>query len=267
MIDASALVSKDARIADDVRIDAFAIVEADVSIGGGTWIGSHSVIRSGTSIGERNQIHEHVALGGAPQSNNYRGGPTVLEIGNDNIIREFATMHRGTEAGGGVTRVGSDNFFMVSTHVAHDCQIGDHVTFANGSSIAGHVIVDDYAFFGGFTLVHQNCRVGKHCMAGINSVCRQDIPPFVLVEGNPASAKCINSRGLSARGFSKGSISNLSHAYRMIFRNNGDRSLDDCENELAKANRICPEVKELIAFLRSSERGYIQRIATNGPLE
>ena len=217
MISSNAIVSAGAKIGNHVKVDPFAVVEDNVEIGDNCWIGSHSVIRSHSVIGANNRIHEHVVLGGDPQSVLYKGESTTLVIGDNNTIREFVTISRGTMQGHGTTTVGNENDVMAYCHIAHDCIITNHCTFANGTSMAGHVTVDDYAVLGGFTMIHQHCRIGTSCMTGINSVLRQDVPPYVMVNGNPASVAALNSRGLKRRQFNDESMAALKKVFHLYF--------------------------------------------------
>ncbi len=256
MIDSKAVVSSDAQLDDDVRIDAFAVIEPGVAIGRGSWIGNHSVVRRGTTIGENNRIHEHVSLGGAPQSTRYQDEPTELIIGNGNVIREFVTMNRGTVDDGGVTRIGDGNFLMAYVHIAHDCTIGDGAIFTNATSLAGHVEVADYAFFGGFTMIHQRCRVGTCCMTGINTVSRQDVPPYVTISGNPAKAVAVNSVGMRRRGIDDDAIGHVKQVYREVFRRR--RSISDVYDELLERIDGCKQAVHLLDFLAASSRGFVR---------
>ena len=255
MIDPTAVVSSQAKLGNDVRIDPYAVVEGDVEIGNDCWIGNHSVIRSHTKIGHSNRIHEFAVLGGEPQSIHYRGEPTRLEIGDRNSIREMVTLNRGTEPGA-VTRIGSDNIIMAYSHIAHDCQIGDHCIFANGTNLAGKVCVGDHAFTGGFTLVHQNCRLGAHCMTGINTVLRQDVPPFMMVNGNPAHTKSVNVRGIRRRGFDSTTVSALKRVFELYFLQN--MSLNELLASLEEEIKQNQSVQQFVEFLRTSERGVVR---------
>ncbi len=256
MIDPTALVASDVKIGDNVRIDAYVTVEDDVEIGDNSHIGSHSVIRSHTRIGEGNRIHEFAVIGGEPQSIHYRGEVTRLKIGNNNIIREFVTINRGTAQDRGITTVGNDNYFMAYVHVGHDCDIGSNCVLVNGTNIAGHVTVGHYAFLSGFTMIHQSCRIGAHCMTGINTVLRQDVAPFVTVSGNPARSVAINSRGLSRRGISQQSISALNRVFKLFFRKNAnlDKLLETLDKETSEDD--CVQI--LLDFLNSTERGVVR---------
>ncbi|MDE0308835.1 MAG: acyl-ACP--UDP-N-acetylglucosamine O-acyltransferase [Acidiferrobacterales bacterium] len=256
MIDPTALVASDVRIGDNVRIDAYATVEDDVEIGNNSHIGSHSVIRSHTRMGEGNRVHEFAVIGGEPQSVHYQGEATGLRIGDNNTIREFVTISRGTASDRGVTTIGDDNYLMAYVHVGHDCDIGNNCVFVNGTNIAGHVCVGDYAFLSGFTMIHQSCRIGTHCMTGINTILRQDVAPFVTVNGNPARSIAINSRGLSRRGFSQQSISALSKVFKLFFRKNV--KLEKLPEALDAGTREDACVRVLLEFLGSTERGVVR---------
>ena len=256
MIDSTALVASNVRIGKNVRIDAYATVEDYVEIGPNTHIGSHSVIRSNTIIGEHNRVHEFAVIGGEPQSVQYHGEVTRLEIGNNNTIREFVTINRGTEQDRGITTIGNENYLMAYVHVGHDCEIGNHCIFVNGTNIAGHVSVGDYAFLSGFTMIHQNCRIGTHCMSGINTVLRQDVAPFVTVSGNPARAVSINSRGLSRRGITKQTIAALNKVFKLFFRQK--IKLDDLRQMLDDDSCKDACVQTLLEFLKSTERGVVR---------
>lgn len=254
MIHGRAIVDQKAKLGEDVHIGAYSVIGANVEIDDHTWIGPHVVINGPTTIGRDNKIYQFSSLGEAPQHLGYAGEPTRLEIGDRNIIREYCTLNRGTQEGHGVTQIGSDNFFMAYVHIAHDCSVGDHTIFANCASLAGHVSVDDYAFLGGFTGVHQFCRVGAHCMTGIATITFKDIPPYVLVSGNTATPHGINVRGLKRRQFSTGAIDALRDAYKIIYRSG--LQLRDALAKLQDSERA--EVRQLVSFIQSSERGIIR---------
>ena len=256
MIHPQALIDPRARLASDVHVGAFSIIGPDVDIGAGTWIGPHVVIHGPTSLGRDNKIFQFSSIGEAPQDMKYAGEPTRLEIGDRNVIRENCTFSRGTVNGGGVTRVGCDNLFMAYVHVAHDCQVGSHTIFANNASLAGHVEVGDYAILGGFTGIHQFCRVGAHCMTGIATVTFKDIPPYLLVNGNTAKPYGLNLRGLKRRGFSEAAIDALRDAYKIIYRS-GLR-LEVALNELSVSATLFAEVEQFTNFIRQSKRGIIR---------
>jgi len=256
MIDSKAIVSSKSTIGKNVRIDAFAIIEDDVEIADNCWIGSHSVIRSHTRLGTDNRIHEFAVLGGEPQSIHYDGEASSLVIGSHNNIREFVTISRGTELSTGLTRIGNHNTFMAYSHVAHDCDVGDYCTFVNGTNLAGHVTVADHAFLGGFTLVHQNCRIGAFCMTGIRTVLRQDVAPYVTVSGDPAQAISVNSIGLRRNNCDRESIRALKKVFSLYFRKN--KHAKDLNNLLDGDVQSKQEVKHLIEFLLSSKRGIVR---------
>ncbi len=256
MIHSTAIVADNVILGKNVEIEAYAVVEDRVKIGSDTRIGKHAVVRSHTTIGYQNQIHEFAVLGGDPQSIHYKGESTKLKIGNHNTIREFVTIGRGTVAGTQVTRIADHNMIMTYSHIAHDCQIGNHCVFANGTNLAGHVTVGDYAFLGGFTLVHQNCRLGAHCMTGINSILRQDVAPYMTVNGSPPSTICVNSRGLARRDISETSIQHLKKAFKLLFRKK--MSLDEAFEEISIEAKNDPYISDLFQFIQSSKRGIVR---------
>ncbi len=256
MIDGRALVHPETLIGRDVTIGPFSIIESHVSIGSGTWIGPHVVIRSNTTIGSQNKIYQFSSIGEDPQYAGYAGEETFLTIGDRNIIREYCTLNRGSPGGSGTTCVGNDNLIMAYAHIAHDSLLGDHIVFANGASLAGHVEIGDYAVLGGFTLVHQFCRIGPHSMTGIGTVCLKDVPPYILAAGHSASPNGLNIRGLRRRAFSESSIRGLREAYRCLYRR--DLSLEAAIRELELAKGSIVEVELLLDFIQSSERGIIR---------
>jgi UDP-N-acetylglucosamine acyltransferase len=217
-IHASAIVDPGARLAGEVRVGPFCVVGPDVVIDSGTSIESHVVITGRTRIGRNNRIYSFCSLGEIPQDKKYSGEPTELVIGDGNTIREFSSLNAGTGQGGGVTRVGSDNWIMSYVHIAHDCAIGDHTVLANLTQLAGHVSVGDWAVLGGMVGVHQFVRIGAHSMCGGGSTLVQDVPPFVLCRGSPAAPFGINVEGLQRRGFDEATIAALKRAYRNVFR-------------------------------------------------
>lgn len=255
MIHPLAIVDPGAKLGKDVQIGAFSIIGAGVEIGNGTWIGPHVVINGPTRIGIENRIYQFSSLGEAPQHLGYKGEPTWLEIGDRNIIREYCTLNRGSVGGGGVTRLGHDNFIMAYCHLAHDCQVGNRTIFANGTSLAGHVRVEDQVIFGGFTMIHQFCRVGAHAMTGISTVTFKDIPPYLLVAGNTAVPHGLNVRGLKRRNFSEQSIEALRQAYKLVYKS-GLR-LSEATEQLAQM-ATNPEVRHFLDFIKQSERGIVR---------
>ena len=253
MIHASAIVDKDTRIADDVEIGAYSVIGPGVEIGAGTVIGPHVVIQGPTRIGRDNRIFQFSSIGEAPQDKKYQGEPTWLEIGDRNVIREFVTLNRGTDEGGGKTSIGSDNLFMAYSHVAHDCIVGSHTIFANAASLSGHVEVGDYAILGGFTSVHQFTRIGSKAFCGLGSVVTQDIPPFSTAAGNRARVVGINKEGLKRKGFSPDLISALHKSFRELLKSN--RSKAESFDKLESLCEQYPEVRDFVDFVRNSKRG------------
>jgi len=217
-IHASAIVDARAELAEDVQIGPFSVIGPDVVIESGTSIQSHVVITGRTRIGRNNRIYSFSTLGEIPQDKKYAGEPTELMIGEGNTIREFCSLNIGTAQGGGVTRVGSDNWIMSYVHIAHDCAVGDHTVMANLTQLAGHVTVGDWAILGGMVGVHQFVRIGAHSMCGGGSTLVQDVPPFVLCRGSPAQPFGLNVEGLQRRGFDEATIGALKRAYRTLFR-------------------------------------------------
>jgi UDP-N-acetylglucosamine acyltransferase len=256
VIDDRALVDSEAEIGSDVTIGPFSIVESGVAIGAGTWIGPNVVIRRNTTLGVGNKIYQFSSVGEDPQYAGYRDEETYLEIGDGNVIREYCTLNRGSPAGCGTTRIGNNNLIMAYAHIAHDSLLGDHVVFANGASLAGHVEIGDHAILGGFTLIHQFCRIGAHSMTGIGAVCLQDVPPYILATGNTASPCGLNIRGLRRRGFNETTIQALRKAYRCLYR--GELSLDRALAELDHIGYSVEEVAALAEFVRGSSRGIIR---------
>jgi UDP-N-acetylglucosamine acyltransferase len=252
----TAIVDPAASIADDVEIGAYSIVGPDVEIGQGCRIGPHAVVTGHTRLGANNTIAQFVSVGEAPQDKKYRGEPTRLEIGNNNTIREFCTLNRGTVQDAGVTRIGDDNWIMAYVHIAHDCQVGNRTIFANNAQLAGHVHVGDDAILGGFTLVHQFCRVGAHSITGLGTVVLQDIPPYVKASGNPIKPYGINAEGLRRRGFTAENLAALKRAYRSLYRSG--LTLEEAKTQLAAQAATSPEVHPLLDFLAVPGRGIVR---------
>lgn len=252
----TALVDPGARLGVDVEIGAYTLIGPHVQIDEGTRVGPHSVITGHTRIGRNNRIFQFVSLGEEPQDKKYAGEPTRLEIGDDNLIREFCTFNTGTVQDQGVTRIGSHNWIMAYVHIAHDCVVGEHTIFANNASLAGHAHIGDYAILGGFTGVHQFCRVGAHVITGIASVVRQDIPPYFTVAGSPAQPHGINSEGLKRRGFSAEAISAIKRAYRTLYKSG--LSLREAQESIAGEAAQVPELAILADFLAQPGRGIVR---------
>jgi UDP-N-acetylglucosamine acyltransferase len=252
----AAIVDARAEVAETASIGAFSIIDADVSIGEGTQVGPHAVIRGPTTIGKRNRIFQFASLGEEPQDKKYRGERTSLEIGDDNLIREYVTINRGTVQDAGVTRVGNDNWLMAHSHVAHDCQLGSHTIFANAASIAGHVHVGDWAVLGGFTVVHQFCHIGAHAITAMGSVVLKDVPPFVTAAGNTARPFGINIEGMRRRGFSREAITHLRHAFKLLYKST--LTVEEAKAAILGQCTGCPETHLLVEFLGTCTRGIIR---------
>lgn len=253
MIHSSAIIDTSAVIGKGVSIGPYTVIGADVSIGDNCWIGPHVVIQGPTHIGEDNKIFQFSSIGEAPQDKKYSGEPTLLEVGDRNVIREFVTLNRGTEDGRGKTILGSDNLLMAYSHVAHDCIVGDHTIFANAASLAGHVTVGDHAILGGFTSVHQFTQIGKQAFTGLGSVITQDIPPYSTAAGNRARAVGINKEGLKRKGFSAELIRALHKSFRLLLKSSVSR--EQALSELQPLLEIYPEVEHFIQFVVNSKRG------------
>lgn len=254
MIHPTAIVDPKAEINGGVEIGPYSIIEKDVLIGEGTRIGPHVVIREGTTTGKRCQIFQFSSIGEAPQAVAYKGEKTSLIIGDDNIIREFVTFHRGTVKGGGKTVIGDRNFFMAYSHVAHDCQIGHQVVMANGATLAGHIVIEDYAVIGGLSAIHQFCRVGAHAfISGLTGVVL-DIPPYMLAAGSRAKLFGLNTVGLKRQKFSEETIRALKTAYRIIFRSG--LTLEKAIKKVEESEIFqIPEVEHLLRFIQQTKRG------------
>lgn len=256
MIHPTALVHPGARLADDVEVGPFTLIGEGVSIGAGTRIGSHAVIKGHTRIGAGNRIYQFTSIGEDPQDKKYLGEDTRLEIGDHNVIREFATLHRGTVQDRGITRIGDHNLLMAYTHVAHDCDIGNGVILANAASLAGHVQVSDYAILGGFSLVHQFCKIGKYSFSAMGSVISRDIPPYIVVGGQPTKPHGINSVGLERRGFTPEVLMEIRRAYKVLYKMG--HTLEEAIALLADMATRTPELACMVEFLRSLGRSIIR---------
>lgn len=253
MIDPRAVVDPTAKLAQDVSVGPYVIIGSDVEIGSGTTIAPHVVINGPTRIGRDNRIFQFASIGDEPQDKKYAGEATLLEIGDRNVIREYCTISRGTVQGGGVTRLGNDNWIMAYVHIAHDCKVGSNTIFANSASLAGHVTIQDFAVLGGFTLVHQFCRIGAHSFTAMNTVIVKDVPPFVMVSGYPAKPYGLNVEGLKRRGFSPDVIQEIRRAYKLLYKSN--LKLEEAKQEIDAMVKHCPEIEQMNAFLETSTRG------------
>ena len=253
----TALIEPGAQLDDDVHVDAYSIVRAHVEIGAGSRIGPHCVIEGHTRIGRGNRIYQFCSIGATPQDKKYAGEPTELHIGDRNTIREFCTFNVGTVQDGGVTRVGDDNWIMAYVHIAHDCRVGNQTIFANNATLGGHVQVDDWAIIGGLSGVHQFVKVGAHVMVGFASAVSQDVPPFMLVDGNPLAVRGFNAEGLRRRGFSPARLAAVKQVHKLLYRSG--LTLDAAKSALADVAVQAPEaqadVERVLVFLNQATRG------------
>ena len=256
MIHATAVVSDKAIVANDVEIGPYSVIGDDVEIGAGTRIDSHVVVNGPTRIGEGNHIYQFASIGDDPQDKKYAGEPTRLVIGARNTIREFCTISRGTTQDRGETTIADDNWIMAYVHIAHDCVIGSNTIMANNATLAGHVHVGDWAIFGGFSGVHQFCRIGAHAFLGMYAGVNRDVPAYTMVSGQPATARGINSEGLKRRDFSSQQIRSIKNAYRVTFRKG--KKLQEAIEEIAELSQEQPELILFLDSLRSSERGLVR---------
>jgi UDP-N-acetylglucosamine acyltransferase len=250
----TAVIDPAAELDSSVEVGPFAVIGRRVRVGSSSSIGPHAVIRGPTSIGTDNRIFQFASVGEDPQDKKYGGEETFLVIGNGNVIREYATLHRGTAQDAGVTRIGSGNLFMAYSHVAHDCRIGNNVIMANAASLAGHVQVQDWAILGGFTIVHQFCRIGAHCFCAMGSVITKDVPPYVMVGGHPAEPRGINSEGLRRREVDADTIRQLKSAYRMLYMSN--RKLEDAVDAMRALGSA--RVYEIADFVADRSRSIVR---------
>ena len=249
----TAVVDPSARLGERVSVGAFTWIGPGVEIGDGTTIGPHCSVHGPTRIGRDNRIVGHAAIGGDPQDKKYGGEPVALEIGDRNLVREFVTLNRGTGDGGGVTRIGSDNWFLAYTHVAHDCVVADYCVFSNNATLAGHVHIDDHVILSGFAGVHQFCRIGAHAFIGMGAFVNGDVPPFLMVaQDKYARPRGINAEGLKRRGFDAARITAIRRAYRALYM--GDAKLDEARTELAEIAAGSEDVRAMLEFIEGGER-------------
>ena len=253
MIHPTAIIDPKAEIAPDVTIGPYCIINQPATIGSGTILGAFVTVDSHTAIGDNCRIYPHAAIGGEPQDLKFKGEASWARIGKGTVIREFATINRGTEAGGGITEVGENNFLMAYCHVAHDCKTGRGVILANNATLAGHILIDDYAIVGGLVAIHQFVRVGKFAYIGGKAAVVKDIPPFVIASGDRAVLHGLNKVGLQRHGFSEKVLSALKKTYRIIFRI-GLTLNEAIERVKAEVEQV-PEVEEFVRFIQSSQRG------------
>ncbi|WP_285142483.1 acyl-ACP--UDP-N-acetylglucosamine O-acyltransferase [Serratia ureilytica] len=252
----SAIVEEGAVIGAGVHIGPFCYVGSQVEIGAGTVLKSHVVVNGITKIGRDNQIYQFASIGEVNQDLKYAGEPTRVEVGDRNRIRESVTIHRGTAQGIGLTKVGNDNLLMVNVHVAHDCVVGNACVLANNATLAGHVEIDDHAIIGGMTAIHQFCIIGAHVMVGGCSGVAQDVPPFVIAQGNHATPFGVNAVGLKRRGFDKDEMQAIRNAYKILYRS--EKTLDEAKAEIEALAKEQPVVQQYLDFFTRSTRGIIR---------
>jgi UDP-N-acetylglucosamine acyltransferase len=252
-----ATVAASAKLGEGVRVGAYAVVGEDVELGEGCVLHAHAVVQGPSRLGKNNVFHAFCVIGGDPQDYTFRGDRVELVAGDGNIFREYVTVSRGTQKGGGKTCLGSDNFFLAHSHIGHDCQVGSHTLFVNGATLAGHVTVEDYATVGAFCPVHQFCRIGRYAYIGASTVITQDVPPFSkVVTERETKSFGINTIGLERKGFSPERLRALKRAYRLLLRSklNTSQALD----EMKKALSDSADVRELIQFIERAERGIVK---------
>ncbi len=248
------IIEPGAKISEDVEIGPYTVIGGNVEIDSGCIISPHVVINGHTSIGKNNRIYQFSSIGEENQDKKYHGEPTRTVIGDNNIIRECVTIHRGTVQDQGVTRIGNENLIMAYVHIAHDCHIHDHCILANNATLAGHVVLEDWVILGGFTGIHQFCRIGSHAFTSISTFIVKDIPPFVMADGRPAIPRGLNSEGLKRRGFSSDEMANIKRAYKLLYRQK--LPLNEALDGMQQLNS--PAVNQMIEFINASDRGIIR---------
>lgn len=252
----SAIVDATAKLAADVTVGPFTVIGPDVTIGAGSRVGAHSLIQGPTRIGCNNHIGAYVSLGGDPQDKKYHGERSELEIGDGNTFHEFVTVSRGTGDGGGITRIGGDNWIMAYVHIAHDCQVGSHTILANNATLAGHVEVGDHVVLGGFAGVHQFCKIGAHAFAAMYAAINRDVPPFIYVAGQFAVPRGVNAEGLKRRGFDATRILAIKRAYRTLYLSH--KTLDEARAALSEQAAASDDVRAFCDFIARSERSLVR---------
>ncbi len=254
MIDPAAIIDPGAKLADSIKVGPYSIVHANVEISDGCEIGSHTVIKGPTRIGKNTKISHFCSIGEDPQDKKYLGEDnSVLEIGEENVIREYCSINRGTSDGGGKTVLGNNNWIMAYVHIAHDCIVGDNTVFANNTTLAGHARIDDYVILGGFTGVHQFCHIGAYSFSAISSVIVKDIPPYLIVSGNTAKPSGLNREGLKRHGFNAEEINELKKAYKILYREGN--SLQDAIQKLQVLANKSEKIERFLTFVKNSSRG------------
>ncbi|MFC4161552.1 acyl-ACP--UDP-N-acetylglucosamine O-acyltransferase [Chitinimonas lacunae] len=256
IIHPSAVVHPGAELDENVEIGPFCVIGARVRIGAGSVVGPHCIIDGVTRIGRNNRFHGSSHIGCAPQDKKYRDEPTELVIGDGNTVFQFVTISTGTTQDGGLTCLGDDNWIMAYVHIAHDCMVGDHTILANNTTLAGHVHVGDWVFLGGFTTVHQFCRIGPHAMTAFTAAVTQDVPPYITAAGNRAAPAGINSEGLRRRGFDAGQISEIKRAYKLLYRQG--LSYEEARAQITARAAERPELQPFVDFFPQASRGLIR---------
>jgi len=256
LIHPTAIVNSKANLDSSVKVGPYSIIDADVSIGAGSVIGNHVTITGNTTIGKNNYIYHYSSIGESPQDKKYNQEKTFLEIGDNNTIREFCTFNRGTAQDQSLTKIGNNNWIMAYVHLAHDCEIKNHTILANNTSLAGHVTIDDYAILGGFTLVHQFCKIGSHIITAVNTVVFKDIPPYIIAAGYDAKPNGINVEGLKRRGFDPKIITKIKEAYKILYRKG--LSLNEAEAQIKLLSKDTKELNLYTDFIAKSTRGIIR---------
>jgi UDP-N-acetylglucosamine acyltransferase len=260
MIHSTAIIDPKAELDGSVEVGAYSIIGPHVKIGARSKIGPHVVVDGHTTIGCDNTFFQFSSIGGPPQDKKYAGEPTRLEIGDRNLIREFCTFNRGTAQDQGVTKLGNDNWMLAYVHLAHDCQVGNNTIFSNNASLGGHVHVGDWVIVSGFAAVHQFCKIGDHAFVGMNTSLTQDVPPFVLLSGNPAAPHGINIEGLKRRGFTREQIGALRNAYKMIYKSG--LTLEEAKAAILAAETETPDaadyLRQMREFLDTTTRGIVR---------
>ncbi|WP_019530512.1 acyl-ACP--UDP-N-acetylglucosamine O-acyltransferase [Dasania marina] len=256
LIDSRAIIDPSAKLADDVEVGPWSIIGPDVEIGAGTVIKSHVVLKGPTVIGRNNTIYQFATVGDDTPDLKYKDEPTRLVIGDNNVIREGVTIHRGTVQDRAETTIGNDNLIMAYVHIGHDSVVGNHCILVNNAALAGHVHIGDWAIVSGYTLIHQFCRIGEHSFSGMGSAIGKDVPAYVTVVGSPAAAKGINTEGLKRRGFSSEAIATIRKAYKVIYRRG--LTTEEALQELQAMQADCAELGPLIQSIRASQRGIVR---------
>lgn len=260
LIHPTAIIHPNAQLDSSVEVGPYSVIGEHVRIDAGTKVAPHVVIEGHTTIGKNNTFFQFGSIGAAPQDKKYRDEPTELIIGDGNTIHEFVTFHRGTTQDEGITRVGNDNWIMAYVHIAHDCVLGDHIILANNATLAGHVHLGDWVFLGGFTTVHQFCRIGEHAMTAFTAAVSQDVPPFVTAAGNRAIPVGINSEGLRRRGFTNEQIMDIKRAYKTVYRSKDplEVACANLKQKEAESPESAAYIESFRAFIEASERGIIR---------